>query len=350
MRGIARQKLGYFPLSQKEAERIRRFLSFREDCDAASVLDPCAGSGAAMATITSGAKTLTYGIELDSFRAEEARSVLGHVLQGNCFDVQSGVESFSLLFENPPYDFEVGENRNGRMEYLILEHTYRWVKPGGLLVLVVPGDRLSTCAEILAVHFRDKSIYRLSEPESIRYKQIVVFGVRRTRRERDQLKDWDVQRAKTKLLALTGSYDELPVLPDEPDKEFVVPPSGPAQLVYRGIPLDTVEDLLPASAAYRQAGRILFAPEVRATGRPLTPLHGGHIGLLTTAGLLNGIFGEGPDLHVARWESIKVTDRFEETDENEVTTIRERERFTQSLTLVYADGTTSILDEKSREP
>ena len=73
-------------------------------------------------------------------------------------------------------------------------------------------------------------------------------------------------------------------------------------------------------------------------------------GLLTTAGLLNGIFGEGADLHVARWESIKVTDRFEETDENEVTTIRERERFTQSLTLVYADGTTSILDERSREP
>jgi hypothetical protein len=70
----------------------------------------------------------------------------------------------------------------------------------------------------------------------------------------------------------------------------------------------------------------------------------------TTAGLLNGIFGEGPDLHVAGWESIKVTDRFEETDENEVTTIRERERFTQSLTLVYTDGTTSILDERSREP
>ena len=102
MRGIARQKLGYFPLSQKEAERIRRFLSFREDCDAASVLDPCAGSGTAMATITSGAKTLTYGIELDAFRAEEARLALGHVLQGNCFDVQSAVESFSLLFENPP--------------------------------------------------------------------------------------------------------------------------------------------------------------------------------------------------------------------------------------------------------
>ena len=67
--------------------------------------------------------------------------------------------------------------------------------------------------------------------------------------------------------------------------------------------------------------------------------------LLTTSGLINGIFGEGPDLHVARWESVKVTDRFEETDEDDVTTIRERERFTQCLTLVYADGATAILQE-----
>ena len=140
------------------------------------------------------------------------------------------------------------------------------------------------------------------------------------------------------------------MLPDEADRQFAVPPAGPPQLVYRGLPLDAIEDLLPASAAYRQAGRILFAPEVRATGRPLTPLHGGHVGLLTTSGLLNGVFGEGPDLHVARWEAVKVTDRFEETDDSGVTTIRERERFTQSLTLVYADGTTAILQEGSGHP
>ena len=101
MRGIARQKLGYFPLSQKEAERIRRFLSFREDRDV-SVLDPCAGAGAAIATITSDAKAVRHGIELDAFRAEEARLVLQQVIHGNCFDVHSTVESFSLLFENPP--------------------------------------------------------------------------------------------------------------------------------------------------------------------------------------------------------------------------------------------------------
>jgi hypothetical protein len=73
-------------------------------------------------------------------------------------------------------------------------------------------------------------------------------------------------------------------------------------------------------------------------------------GLLTTSGLLNGIFGDGSNLHVARWESVKVTDRFEDTDENDVTTIRERERFTQCLTLVYADGATAILQEGNRQP
>jgi hypothetical protein len=48
-----------------------------------------------------------------------------------------------------------------------------------------------------------------------------------------------------------------------------------------------IEDLLPQSAAYRQAGHIFFAEPVSATGRPLTPLHAGHVGLLACSGLLN---------------------------------------------------------------
>jgi predicted RNA methylase len=343
LRTIAREKLGYFPLDAREAERIRRFLAFSQQ--ETSVVDPCAGTGAALACITSGATAVRYAIELDAFRAEEAGKIADQVIQGNCFDVHCPVESFSLLFLNPPYDHEISEGRNARMEQIFLEYTYRWLKPGGVLVLVIPGNRLSECADILAVHFRDKALYRLSEPESIRYNQIAVFGVRRARREREQLKDWEVQRAKSKLLGFLRNVNALPALPDTPDRQFLVPPSGQVQLVYRGLPLDVIEDLLPASAAHRQAGRILFAPEVRATGRPLTPLHGGHVGLLTTSGLLNGVSGEGKDLHVSRWEAVKVTDRFEETDENGVTTIRERERFTQCLTLVYADGTTAILQE-----
>lgn len=36
-----------------------------------------------------------------------------------------------------------------------------------------------------------------------------------------------------------------------------------------------------------------------AAGRPITPLHGGHVGLLCTAGLLNGAFGEGDERCIA---------------------------------------------------
>jgi predicted RNA methylase len=276
VRSIARQKLGYFPLSPTEAERIRRFLVFSGE--ETSALDPCAGTGAALASVTSGARATRCAIELDAFRAEEAAKTVDQSVQGNCFDVHCAVESFSVLFLNPPYDHEISDSRNARMERLFLEHTYRWLKSAGVLVLVIPGNRLSECVDILAVHFREKAIYRLSASEAVRYNQIVLFGVRRTRREREQLKDWDVQRAKAKLMGFARTYDELPVLPDQADRQFAVPPSGAAQLIHRGLPLDALEDLLPTSVAYRQAGRILFAPEIRATGRPLTPLHGGHVG------------------------------------------------------------------------
>ena len=43
MRAIAREKLGYYPLAPKEAERIRKFLVCDSNGSPVSVLDPCAG-------------------------------------------------------------------------------------------------------------------------------------------------------------------------------------------------------------------------------------------------------------------------------------------------------------------
>jgi tRNA1(Val) A37 N6-methylase TrmN6 len=345
MRNAARIRLGYYPLPLREAERLRRYLRFPES--QYSVVDPCAGCGAAAVAIAGGAPSRLYGIELDAYRAEQSSRVLNEVIQGNCFDVHCPVESFSLLYLNPPYDFEVGEGGNQRMEQLFLQQTYRWLKPSGVLLVVIPADRLMTCADVLAVHFRDKAVYRLTETESVRYQQVAVLAIRRTSRERNQVKDSDVALAKRRLADYARRYQELPALPDDPDRLYPVPPGDAVPWRHRGIPLDRVEDLLGGSPAYRQARRLLFSPGAGATGRPLTPLHGGHVGLLATSGLLNGVFGTGPQRHVACWESIKVTDRFEETEEG-VTTIRERERFTQSLTLAYADGRTAILADRGK--
>jgi hypothetical protein len=65
--------------------------------------------------------------------------------------------------------------------------------------------------------------------------------------------------------------------------------------------------------------------------------------LCAVSGLLNGIFGSGEDLHVATWQAVKVVDRSEETEENGTIVVRERERFTNELTIVFASGETAIL-------
>ena len=58
---------------------------------------------------------------------------------------------------------------------------------------------------------------------------------------------------------------------------------------------------------------------------------------------------QGVDRHVAYWESVKVVDRVEEDGEDEnVTVIREKERFSQRLTLLYKDGRIALLSEKPR--
>ena len=125
---------------------------------------------------------------------------------------------------------------------------------------------------------------------------------------------------------------------------YSIPPSGEAALNYRGLPYDILEDLLPQSGAWRQVAPLLLPREDVATGRPITPLHGGHVGLLCTAGLLNGVFGDGENRHIARWRSVKHVTTFVEED-GDAQIIHHRERWTNELRLVYADGRTLKLTE-----
>src|SRR5216684_9405141 len=247
MRLSGRERLGFYPLPLREAERIRRFLVFPDkQCCA---LDPCVGDGAAFAEIASDKNVQRCGVELDAGRAELARTSGIEVIHGNCFDVQCPVESFSLIYLNPPYDFEIGEEKSQRMEKLFLEHVYRWLKLGGILVLVVPAKRIADCAVLLSIHFRDMRAYRLTEPECVRYQQVVLIGIRRTRQERDRLRDSEIIQAQLWLASLERELQGLQPLPSEPDQQYVVPLGGPVRLIHRGLPLDQIEDLLLKSSA-----------------------------------------------------------------------------------------------------
>jgi tRNA1(Val) A37 N6-methylase TrmN6 len=338
-RNSSRLKMGFFPLPEEEARRISSLLSFSGPC---SVVDPCAGKGAALNLITAAAPVVRIGVELDTARAEEAASSGIRMIQGNSFDAQAKVESFSLLYLNPPYDSEIDLVGNRRMERLFLEHTHRWLVQHGVLIFVIPFEQFADCASILAVNFTRIAAFRMTAPESIRFRQIVVFGIRRNVRGAAH----EENLRKTLALAAQGGYSKLPELTPDAIEPFAVPRSGEASLSYRGLPYNLIEDLLPHSAAWRQAAQVMLPREDMAIGRPITPLHGGHVGLLCTAGLLNGVFGQGEERHIARWRSVKHVTEFHE-EEGDTKILRRREKWSNELRLLYITGKAMKLTESA---
>ena len=343
MRPHGQTKLGFFPLPAAEVVRLRNWLAFPEQF---SALDPCVGDGAAFAQLVHGARARPYGIEIDAYRAEQARAGDIETLQADTMEVRCAAESLSLLYLNPPYDWEAGASNNQRLEFVFLEHTYRWLKPTGVLLFVVPQHRLAKSARLLSEQFTDLRVYRLTEPACLQFKQIVVLASRRKRHV--HLSDTALLEG-TRYLENLAARPDLPPLSGTPDVKYEVPSSELIVLTHAGIPLDEVEDLLFESAAYRQASRFLLPRQRDVCGRPLTPLHGGHVGLLCTAGMLNGVFGEGEDRHIAHWRSVKFTDHWEEEEEDGTRILHDRERFSHELTLVFANGRTQILTHEKKE-
>ena len=114
---------------------------------------------------------------------------------------------------------DAGRADSRRTEQSFLSHTYRWLKPGGVLIFVIPGDRLAECSQILSTHFRDVRVYRLESPECVRYKQVVVIGARRSRREKERLTDSDIARARLYYAGLARNPSQIPVCHMSPKRD-----------------------------------------------------------------------------------------------------------------------------------
>jgi tRNA1(Val) A37 N6-methylase TrmN6 len=342
MRLAARLKLGYYPLPEGQAPMLRARLAFPQQ--KTSALDPCCGKGTAILDLTANSETEVYGVELDANRAAIAKSAGVKTIQGNIFDVRARVERLSFLYLNPPYDFEVGPLANQRMERLFLAHTYSWLKPKGILLMVIPVKAVYDTIETLTTRFKDIQIYRMAGEESEKYDQCAVFAVRHNNNGKDQL------LLRQQVQRMMSYSEDLPMLTPHPDRMYSVPPTGEVEITYVGLPLDEIEDRLMASNAWKAAVPLLLPRQEVAGGRPITPLHGGHVGLLATAGMLNGVFGQGEQRHLARWRPVKHTTTTTEV-EDDIEITRTKERFSNELALVFSSGQTLVLTEtKPPEP
>ena len=288
------------------------------------ILDPCCGAGEAVAQL---AERLTqpytmpietYGVELHRDRAAEAGERLHRALAADLFQTSIANRAFGLLYLNPPYDHDGEEKRS---EHAFLMQTSRYLADGGVLVFIVPRQRLDVSARYLSSHYRNLRCWAFPHPEREDFDQVVLMGYHRTEPHADvhaemRVREW-----------AAGSLGEMP---SGAYTEFTIPPLPDGDVLFTTRTVDPIA----AAAEARRSGLWFSAaindalwPRGDTRTRPLMPLRRGHMAMLVTAGFLDNLCLEAEGRRIlVKGRTGKEMVLVEETPETE--TWRERLRTT----------------------
>ncbi|MCP4423505.1 MAG: class I SAM-dependent methyltransferase, partial [Chloroflexi bacterium] len=204
------EKAGYFPLPSSITDLILTYITAPHNSmppQSASphegvgcggrILDPCAGEGTALITLAQTLHLEPFGVELHEGRAQTAREAAlalaarqltksrsaqlpkqTRTLNDSYLNLITSRNGYNLLYLNPPYDWD---SEDKRLEYQFLWKTRPWLQPGGLLIYVVSRHilRMRKAAKYIVSHYDQVRVYRFPDGEYERFKQVVLFGVRR---------------------------------------------------------------------------------------------------------------------------------------------------------------------------
>lgn len=221
---------GYVPTPHELVPSIAA-LCARGPGDHYSVVDPCAGDGAAVVEFAQAAMGTAwshvhlYAVEMEAARWRKLSALSGgkapvvdanrmHVLYGDAFAVEFKREGdyggtphagASAILLNPPYNL-------GHLESRFLDRFTDALCQGGVLVLIVPYTALDKLAATLAQHYKVAAVFKFPEPlfsqeRDRAYKQVVVYATRRT-----ALLDPN-PAALARLVAMSGDAELIHVLP-----------------------------------------------------------------------------------------------------------------------------------------
>ena len=326
MRLNAQAKGGFYPTPDRVvdliAQRIDAPVAYgrRRAAETARILDPCCGAGEAAAQLAerlAGPYTIpieTYGVELHRERATEAGVVLDRALSADLFQTSIANGVFGLLYLNPPYDYD---NEQKRSEHAFLMHATRYLAVDGVLVFIVPRQRLVVSARYLSSHYRRIQCWAFPEPEREAFDQVVLIGCRRAEPHADvetemQVRAWASGTPEPLNWTRYADYD-IPPLP-------------------AGDVLFTTRTVDPAAAAAEARRTGLWAsaevndalwPRGDVRARPLMPLRRGHMAMLVAAGFLDNLCLESEGRRIlVKGRTKKEMALVDETEESE--TYRER--------------------------
>jgi predicted RNA methylase len=321
MRLEAQAKAGFYPTPSKVVDIIKTWIGEKMP-GPRRLLDPCCGTGDPAAQIATAAGCDAYGVEINTDRAKTAKNLLSKVVAGNLFSVRARPGAFSILYLNPPYDFDA---EDGRTELSFLKHTLPYLTPRGLLLFVVPQRRITTrIARVLSAYFEDLRVRKFPADEFQSFGQIVITGLKKARAEING----DVLASLIQIQSMD--------LPDMHRKEFsfTVPAAGRDFFIRSAeFGSDELAEELKASPLWKEPalGLVEEDEQTRPALQPLMPPRKAHLAMLIAAGLINNqiLEANGKSLLI-KGTSKKAIDRFEEETERGIK-ITERERIVTQI-------------------
>ena len=298
-------KMGYYPTDPDNISLILRGIQFPEGVTT-NLLDPCCGCGKALRQIADGNNCYTYGVELDECRADEAQTRLHRVGFGSFFYSQVSANAFHLLFLNPPYLSVLNESGGrARHEKRFLIESLGVLAMGGLLVYVIPYYRLTPdICRVLVDNFENLGLWRFTDAEFKKFKQVAVMGTRKQR---------DVEPQDTRWLEWFATHPEsVPPLTELNEGRYALPAKPLEVRTFRGEKFNEKElerQLSRSDSFQRMMARSELDSGVK---RPPLPLSISQIGLIGGSGMINGLI-ECDTPHIIKGRIVKVTRK--ETEE-----------------------------------
>ena len=340
MRLAAEVKLGYYPTPLHIATLLSQAFVPPTDDQPATALDPFCGTGEALAQFP---VPLTFGVDLDETRIQEAATRLTSTLHADAWAVKTRTKGASLVFLNPPY---MQDPISRERQEIRAVHTYLpWVHPHGYLVLIAPRSVVLYNQALFNERLRLLALWRFPDPDYAAFGQVILIG--QPRRASDPPNDWsrwltrDIPNDKPDN-DHTWQDVKAPMwprpLPTSLSPEWPLPVTlGFTLRATRPRP-DQVIPLLAHTPAWDTLVAQSAPHDTLDLSRPIhTPLtlHRGHLATLLTAGRLTGAIGTGPERHLVRGRTMPYTVQTAETEDKRV----EETRFRIELTTVHPDGT-----------
>jgi len=327
MRLAAEAKMGFYPVNHATIDLICKSLVFDQPSNV-TLFDPCCGQGLALEHFgkTIGApKENLYGVELDSKRAEEASSRLGHVLHSSFFATRIvPVQCYSIAWVNPPYDNELKQTDGGgkQLEATFIEQAARYVKAFGVVILHCPSDRITDEVRSM-MNMNCDQVVHVQLPAELRpFREGLLIGRKRPKWNRDAA-----------FIYKCRTVDTIP--------EYVVCKGDKPKAYDRVAPTDAEIDSQLEKAHFWKPFK---ASNIKPKLKPILPLGPGHLGLTLASGYLDGYFEPpGYEPHVVRGIAFKEEQvaKIEQTesDDGKVTTTQTiRENIKLKIRAVTADG------------